>query len=197
LHDPVRIESWTQFSSTFGRHVTAGYLAYAVEGFYANGGDVCYVVRVADAEAAAAATLDIRLDDGRTLRLTASSRGQWGNSLQATLNRARSDRLTLILRLASGEQEQWRDLTLDEDDERFVVRVLNGQPTTGEAPTTGALPGSRQKAEEVAAGSKLVRAWVGHRPSTRSASGIALDRTTQTATLAGGEDGVWTRRPEA
>src|SRR5262249_20821568 len=118
LHEPVRIESWTQFSSTFGRHVTVGYLAYAVEGFYANGGDVCYVVRVADPEGAAPATLDIRLNDGRTLRLTATSRGQWGNSLQATLNRARSDRLTLILRLPSGEQEQWRDLTLDEDDER-------------------------------------------------------------------------------
>jgi len=38
LHEAVRIESWTQFRSTFGRHMTVSYLAYAVEGFFANGG---------------------------------------------------------------------------------------------------------------------------------------------------------------
>ena len=31
LHEPVRLESWNQFTSTFGAHIAGGYLAYAVE----------------------------------------------------------------------------------------------------------------------------------------------------------------------
>ena len=96
LHQPVRIESWTQFRSTFGRHITVGYLAYAVEGFFANGGGICYVVRVADPEGAMAASLEARLPDGRLLRLTAISQGQWANGLQATFNRGRASRLAAM-----------------------------------------------------------------------------------------------------
>lgn len=47
LNLPVRIGSWLQFQSTFGDLIPNGYLAYAVRAFFANGGDTCYVVRVA------------------------------------------------------------------------------------------------------------------------------------------------------
>jgi len=36
LHRAVKVESWTQFTSTFGAHIPQGYLAYAVEGFFAR-----------------------------------------------------------------------------------------------------------------------------------------------------------------
>src|ERR1700744_1196664 len=49
---PVRVESWNQFTSVFGLHTAAGYLAWAVEGFFANGGKRCWVVRVASDTAA-------------------------------------------------------------------------------------------------------------------------------------------------
>ena len=45
LHTPVKIESWTQFVSEFGGYISQGFLAYAVEGFFANGGQTCWVVR--------------------------------------------------------------------------------------------------------------------------------------------------------
>jgi phage tail sheath protein FI len=43
----LKITSWTEFRSKFGGFRRSGYLAYAVRAFFENGGDTCYVVRVA------------------------------------------------------------------------------------------------------------------------------------------------------
>jgi uncharacterized protein len=45
---PVMLNLWSQFGTTFGVPPADGYLAYAVRGFFENGGLVCYVVRLAD-----------------------------------------------------------------------------------------------------------------------------------------------------
>ena len=52
LHHPTILRSWEQFESTFGTFIANGYLAYSVKGFFENGGQVCYVVRVATKEIA-------------------------------------------------------------------------------------------------------------------------------------------------
>src|SRR5215470_11929004 len=44
---PVPVESWRQFVSWFGEVTPVGFLAYAVRGFFENGGLRCWVVRVA------------------------------------------------------------------------------------------------------------------------------------------------------
>jgi Bacteriophage tail sheath protein len=41
-----RINLWTQFGERFGGSPTAGFLADAVQGFFANGGEICRVVRL-------------------------------------------------------------------------------------------------------------------------------------------------------
>jgi phage tail sheath protein FI len=48
---PTKITSWTQFKDTFGDYIAVPrcYLAYAVEGFFRNGGTVAYVERVGTA----------------------------------------------------------------------------------------------------------------------------------------------------
>ncbi|MBV9960431.1 MAG: phage tail sheath family protein [Acidobacteria bacterium] len=140
LHTPIRIGSMTQFTSIFGQHTAQGYLAYAVEGFFANGGRTCWVVRVADPLKAASASFDL-LDEQEqpTLRLTAITRivtedgtncvypspGVWAHQLTFSLTLTARDRFTLTLRLGSAS-EIWRDLSMDVADERYVVRMLNG-----------------------------------------------------------------------
>ncbi|MFQ5857717.1 MAG: phage tail sheath subtilisin-like domain-containing protein, partial [Anaerolineae bacterium] len=47
LHEPTRVDSWEQFRSAFGGFIPNGYLAYAAKAFFENGGQTCYVVRVA------------------------------------------------------------------------------------------------------------------------------------------------------
>ena len=48
LFEPVKIQSLRQFNSVFGNRLSFGYLAYAVQGFFENGGRTCYISRVAD-----------------------------------------------------------------------------------------------------------------------------------------------------
>jgi uncharacterized protein len=43
----LRLTSWAEYQTYFGSFLTNGYLPYSVQAFFANGGDTCYVVRVA------------------------------------------------------------------------------------------------------------------------------------------------------
>src|SRR5262245_63340520 len=59
LHSATPVQSWRQFQATFGGFIGGGYLAYAVKGFFENGGRKCYVVRIADPEMAASASVTL------------------------------------------------------------------------------------------------------------------------------------------
>jgi phage tail sheath protein FI len=87
---PTKITNWTQFTDTFGAYVTSPrrFLAYAVRGFYQNGGSVAYVVRVS-----AAARASYELDDdgangpnpptaGKALRIEATSEPPAGANIR-------------------------------------------------------------------------------------------------------------------
>ena len=127
LHRPLKIESWTQFVSSFGAHIPQAYLAYAVEGFFANGGQTCWVVRVADSNRARPATLELPDMSGQSvLRLTASSPGSWGNSLAVQLIPS-TTRFTLRLQTLAGEYELWPDLALEPGHARYAEKILNSE----------------------------------------------------------------------
>jgi phage tail sheath protein FI len=51
---PQPLTLWPQFEWHFGKPLSYSYLAYAVRGFFANGGRLCYVVRLEDGDAVAA-----------------------------------------------------------------------------------------------------------------------------------------------
>ncbi|WP_431046327.1 phage tail sheath family protein [Streptomyces sp. P1-3] len=53
LNEPTLITNWSQFVSAFGDFVDGAYLAGSVYGFFANGGGICYVVRIGGPDAAA------------------------------------------------------------------------------------------------------------------------------------------------
>lgn len=85
IHTPVLVESFRQFTAHFGEFTGAGYLAYAVRGFFENGGRRCWVVRVASRDVAGgarpASTTLADLAGAPALRVRASSSGVWGNAL--------------------------------------------------------------------------------------------------------------------
>jgi hypothetical protein len=110
LHTAVKLQSTTQFASVFGGKIAQGYLAYAVEGFFANGGDTCWVVRVADPDRAEVASLDI-VDAGgaRIFGIKAGSPGSWGNAIVARWM-SRGDTVTsLTLDFPDGTQQLIRN----------------------------------------------------------------------------------------
>ena len=82
---PVPIQSWRQYQSYFGGFSGSAYLAYAVRGFFENGGHRCWVVRVASREplgGSAAAGVTLRDAAGKPVwQVQAFSPGSWGNNL--------------------------------------------------------------------------------------------------------------------
>lgn len=173
LHTPLPVNNWSDFRQLFGGHIAAGYLAYAVEAFFLNGGRRCWVVRVADPAWARNAEMDLVLPDGRALRLMAGTPGAWANRLLVTRLPLTGRRFTLMLRLDDAPPEIWRDLdpALPESDDRHPVRLLNGQP-----------------------GSALLRARLAVLDPCDDVPELPLGGGT--ASPSGGADGLWTLRPE-
>ena len=210
LHTPLRVESWDQFVSLFGRHTAQGYLAYAVEGFFTNGGQTCYIVRAADPETASCAHLDLLDAQGwPLLRLTASSPGIWAHRLRIRLVFTRGDRFNLTLELPDSTQEKptpsrlevWQDLSFDEADERSVFRILNGVPEGPVKLLPGLGVGSLQVdrnsdvGERSSSGSFLVVASLPSRNSTSVGAGLLLDSRQASGYLRGGADGLHSLSP--
>ncbi len=87
---PVPLRGFADFVASFGGYTSSAYGAFAVRGFFDNGGSNAWAVRVVGAGSAAAeVTLDDRAATG-TLRVQAGQRGRpdpgaWGNQLAVTV----------------------------------------------------------------------------------------------------------------
>jgi uncharacterized protein len=97
---PVSITSWKSFEDVFGGFSPDCFLPQSVFGFFTNGGEVCYVVRVAKLDGADAATpASAKLRDvyGRpTLEVAARDPGTWGNKIKVrTVSASRPPRTAL------------------------------------------------------------------------------------------------------
>jgi hypothetical protein len=128
LHTPTRIESLAQFTSTFGPSLAGAYLADAVAAFFANGGTTCWIVRVADPDTSATATLDLAYPDGQvTVELRAASPGTWAERIGVTCIDLGAGTFTLALELADeGLAEQWRGVSVTRGQSRAIDQVLEG-----------------------------------------------------------------------
>lgn len=89
LHEPVRLTSLNDFANLYGPPVEGGYLAESVRGFFENGGEVCYVMRIAHtfqrgrSEIATRAALEVLDREGQpTLKVEARDEGEWGNAIR-------------------------------------------------------------------------------------------------------------------
>jgi hypothetical protein len=92
---PTRIESFADFTRRYGAYAHYGtdgplagtYLAYAVEGFFRNGGTRCYVGRITAEDETATGTLT-REEGGETVdvvEVTAVGPGEWGGRVAVSV----------------------------------------------------------------------------------------------------------------
>jgi|RhiMethySRZTD1v2_1073278.scaffolds.fasta_scaffold01077_8 Phage tail sheath protein FI len=88
VNDPQLITNLTQYADTFGGFIPGGFLAYAVNHFFTEGGTRCYVVRAFKASAATTPNPDLarvtlrRTNDPASeevMSVFASSEGSWAN----------------------------------------------------------------------------------------------------------------------
>jgi uncharacterized protein len=123
---PVKIESNRQFLTTFGERVPYAYLAYAVAGFFENGGRTCWVVRAADPERAGPARARL-LIDGRACALEAGSPGAWGDRITVEAVWGR-DRITHLVATAPDGRTQTLALeAFEEFDEPVAGAIRAGR----------------------------------------------------------------------
>ncbi|MGS1121456.1 phage tail sheath family protein [Rhodanobacter sp. UC4436_H3] len=120
---------YADFARQFGGIDSRSLLGYAVNQFFANGGQQAYIVRLVDASAKAAkVTLD-----GKLL-LAASSEGLWANDFAVVIRKSSFDasrfRLSVVnwqLDPAGVAVETFDNLSMRADDARFVTSVLAAQ----------------------------------------------------------------------
>lgn len=127
LNRAVQIDSWRQFQAKFGNFVAYSFLAYAVKGFFENGGRTCFIVRIAGSTAAKASLVLKRGNNKDLLKITADNEGIWGNKIAITLTQVQPSKLSFSLTVIRDrrEREIFSHLSLKPDDKRYFVRLIN------------------------------------------------------------------------
>lgn len=119
--EAVFITNWAQFVREFGGFDVNSHLAYAVKGFFENGGKRCYVTRVVHydkgTKTSAQAVLDLK-DSASPANVVAivkaKSDGLWGNKIAVEVKAgADADHFDLLVYLNDTLMEVYDELTLD------------------------------------------------------------------------------------
>ena len=150
---------YADFARQFGGIDSRSLLGYAVNQFFANGGQQAYIVRLVDAGAKPAkVTLD-----GKLL-LTASNEGLWANDFAVVIRKSGFDasrfRLSVVnwqLDPAGVAVETFDNLSMKADDPRFVTSVLAAQSAYVTAAVQGGAtdPPADTAAGDIPAAAKL------------------------------------------
>ena len=118
----TKLTSWTQFENKFAKGIadpfTLGNVADAVYGFFQNGGQELYVVRVVESGVKASGVIE-------EMTFNALEEGAWGNNLSITITRnellsRQGETYDLVVSLQGVKVEELKNLT----NENFV-EVIN------------------------------------------------------------------------
>ena len=135
---PLLVTSWLEYVRWFGAQVgtAVSYLPFAVQGFFANGGQRLFVARVNGAGALAATVARATDANGQSLVVTAIGTGAWGNSVSVlflptrqTRNPAdRRFRLQVTYQPPGGLPpivEEYDDLAVAPTQPRYALATVN------------------------------------------------------------------------
>lgn len=129
-NEPILVQSFSEYTRTFGDLSRSHPLGFAVNQFFINGGRDALIVRVTNGGTAASTTAD-------TLALVASSIGEWGNNLQVTITHpddvinpdaAANQIFNLIITdTETGTIETFNNISALPDNSRYATTILDQQ----------------------------------------------------------------------
>lgn len=137
VNQPVRVQSFPEFTRIFGGLWQPSPMSYAVSQFFLHGGKDALIVRVFNGTVSSSTATITLAATGDDLELAASSPGVWGQSLRATVDHATKDPADTRLFNLLIEQldrpggttvvasEQFRNVSVDPTSSRFVNTVVN------------------------------------------------------------------------
>jgi uncharacterized protein len=125
---PTLVTSFTEYTRNFGGYVSGRYLAHAVEGFFTNGGQRCYIARVVPSSgtAPAAATANFGGMD-----VSAVGPGTWGNLIKvavaaSVISSTLFDLTVTYPATAASPTEVFVGLSSDSIKSNFYMSQVNG-----------------------------------------------------------------------
>ena len=142
INTPMRISNWTQFAKIYGDpanpdngpFMEGAYLAHSLYGYFANGGSMCWVVRVGKGEGAprAQAALPAATDDSvAPFRALAQGNVDGDISVELTEETAtdkadKSDATYKLVVTSGSEREEYEGLTLKKGRNNLATKVNAG-----------------------------------------------------------------------
>jgi phage tail sheath protein FI len=132
------VTSFTEFEANYGGFMKDSWLAHSALQFFNNGGRRLYIARVAKNVATASVSLaDRQGTPAKTLTISASSPGKWGNTLvvgvsDGTLDSDDEFKLTVMKEkttqpLTTETLEVFDNLSMNPDASNFVEKVVNAK----------------------------------------------------------------------
>ncbi len=146
--EPTFITSFDQFNRLYGGYFSKSYLAYAIEGFFRNGGAGCYVARIAESIkrkdqnlqlitiplTAASVELDSNASTGGSVvKVDALGPGEWGTEISITIDDAGlnlepeyPDLFKLTVQYEDYPVEIYDNLSTERNSSDFFEKRVNG-----------------------------------------------------------------------
>lgn len=133
---PILISSWTQYVNTFAMGMDSpfipdSYLAYAVYGFFQNGGSSCYVMNASDGTETPAQIPLVKAEvegiETTVITAYASDKGAWGNKLFVDIS-AGEEADTYVLNVYYGDSvsDDTKVETISGITKDNIVNAVNG-----------------------------------------------------------------------
>jgi phage tail sheath protein FI len=132
IGEATMVANWTQYTEQFGGFVPGAYLAQAVYGYFNNGGNLCFVVRVGDESAGEVAAPPATASIGSkangapvTLKALARETGAAADGISLEVADGPDDTFNLTVKRGSDE-EKFEGLTMARGAKN-VLEVVNKQ----------------------------------------------------------------------
>ena len=121
VNQPTLLTSWPQFEETFGGFLPGAFLPYSVYGFFSNGGETCYILRLPTRDDGTMAAIPpgkagVELPArhpgvGPSLLVMARQEGDRGEATSIEIRHGEGDTFNLIAR-SGTEEEVFSNVTL-------------------------------------------------------------------------------------
>lgn len=133
INEAVLIHSWDGYVNEFGGISSeSDSMGFAVQAFYLNGGKDAYIARLANATTASYSAAGSGSGIGNTLKISASSPGDWGNGIYIKIQTDPLKPTEFILKVghqtdgAFVEDESFASLNMIDTSDNFVTKRVNG-----------------------------------------------------------------------
>ncbi len=129
---PRLVTGFEQFTRLYGGHIKESYLAYAVDGFFRNGGQRCYIGRIMGGGAKVSSLmLESEGDEGareELIEVKALGPGAWGNRIAVKVDSATllKDGLFKLIVAYGSVEEVYDNLSSDPGSSDYYVKRVNG-----------------------------------------------------------------------